>query len=47
MNTADTSVYYDFVHTKTNHVEPGTDGRGPGADGNGSADQHFNNDNSH
>ena len=27
-NAADTSVYYDIVHTKTNHVEPGTDGRG-------------------
>ena len=46
-NAADTSVYYDIVHTKTNHVEPGTDGRGPGANGNGSSDYHFNNGNSH
>ena len=50
-NAGDTSKYYDIVHTKTNHVEPGTDGRGPGANGNqggnGSADYHFNNGNSH
>ena len=47
-NAADTSVYYDIVHTKTNHVEPGTDGRGPGANGssaNGNGDYHFNNGN--
>lgn len=49
-NAADTSVYYDIVHTKTNHVEPGTDGRGPGANGKtnqGNGDYHFNNGNSH
>ncbi|MFI7010627.1 DUF4822 domain-containing protein [Streptomyces sp. NPDC050145] len=42
-----TDVYYDIVHTKTNHVEPGTDGRGPGANGNqgGNGDYHFNNGN--
>ena len=41
-NAADTSVYYDIVHTRTNHVEPGTDGRGPGANGNhGNGDYHF------
>ncbi|GAB6858637.1 DUF4822 domain-containing protein [Microbacterium xylanilyticum] len=47
-NAADTSVYYDIVHTKTNHVEPGTDGRGPGANGSsatGNGDYHFNNGN--
>ena len=48
-NAADTSVYYDIVHTKTNHVEPGTDGRGPGAHGshsiNRSGEYHFNNGN--
>ncbi|WP_251446849.1 DUF4822 domain-containing protein [Microbacterium sp. USTB-Y] len=48
-NAADTSVYYDIVHTKTNHVEPGTGGRGPGAHGNGhhKGDHHFNNGNAH
>lgn len=47
-NAADTSVFYDIVHTKTNHVEPGTDGRGPGAHGNGgNGDYHFNNGNNH
>ncbi|MGN8024762.1 DUF4822 domain-containing protein [Microbacterium sp. 22242] len=48
-NAADTSVYYDIVHTRTNHVEPGTDGRGPGAHGGGSqgGGYHFNNGNSH
>ena len=50
-NAADTSFYYDIVHTKTNHVEPGTDGRGPGANGsqggNGNGGYHFNNGNSH
>ncbi|MFE1951523.1 hypothetical protein ACFW9D_13750 [Streptomyces sp. NPDC059524] len=37
----------DIVHTKTNHVEPGTDGRGPGANGNqgGNGEYHFNNGN--
>ena len=45
-NAADTSVYYDIVHTRTNHVEPGTDGRGPGANGDhGNGDYHFNNGN--
>lgn len=48
-NAADTSAYYDIVHTRTNHVEPGTDGRGPGAHGshgiNGSGEYHFNNGN--
>ena len=45
-NAADTSVYYDIVHTRTNHVEPGTDGRGPGANGRqGAGDYHFNNGN--
>jgi hypothetical protein len=50
-NSADTRVYYDIVHTRTNHVEPGTDGRGPGANGdqggNGNGGYHFNNGNSH
>ncbi|HWV47826.1 MAG TPA: DUF4822 domain-containing protein [Microbacterium sp.] len=47
-NAADTSVYYDIVHTRTNHVEPGTDGRGPGANGHhGAGDYHFNNGNAH
>jgi hypothetical protein len=46
-NAGDTSTYYDIVHTKTNHVEPGTDGRGPGAHGNqgGNGGYHFNNGN--
>ena len=48
-NAADTSVYYDIVHTKTNHVEPGTDGNGPGAHGvpadQGQGGYHFNNGN--
>ncbi|MGN7862269.1 DUF4822 domain-containing protein [Microbacterium sp. 22303] len=47
-NAADQTVYYDIVHTRTNHVEPGTDGRGPGANGNGTTgngDYHFNNGN--
>lgn len=50
-NAADTSVYYDIVHTKTNHVEPGTDGRGPGANGTsgnqGDGGYHFNSGNQH
>ncbi|WP_218024613.1 DUF4822 domain-containing protein [Glutamicibacter uratoxydans] len=49
-NAADTSVYYDIVHTKTNHVEPGTDAKGPGANGqgnNGQGGYHFNNGNQH
>lgn len=49
-NPADTTVFYDIVHTKTNHVEPGTDGRGPGARGDGAhghGDYHFNSGNSH
>jgi len=49
-NAADQSVYYDIVHTRTNHVEPGTDGRGPGAHGGhgtGSGGHHFNNGNTH
>ena len=49
-NAADQSVYYDIVHTKTNHVEPGTGGRGPGAHGGhgaGNGDYHFNNGNAH
>lgn len=48
-DAADTTVYYDIVHTKTNHVEPGTDGRGPGANGNGhgAGRHHFNSGNSH
>ncbi|MDQ4213950.1 DUF4822 domain-containing protein [Microbacterium sp. ASV81] len=49
-NAADKTVFYDIVHTKTNHVEPGTDGRGPGANGStaqGNGDYHFNNGNSH
>jgi len=49
-NAADTSVYYDIVHTKTNHVEPGTDAKGPGANGQASQGQggyHFNNGNQH
>ncbi|MVQ41974.1 DUF4822 domain-containing protein [Microbacterium sp. MAH-37] len=49
-NAADTSVYYDIVHTKTNHVEPGTDAKGPGANNgqgnaNGHGNGHFNNGN--
>ncbi|MFI6943938.1 DUF4822 domain-containing protein [Streptomyces sp. NPDC050418] len=46
-NPDNTAVYYDIVHTKTNHVEPGTDGRGPGANGNqgGNGEYHFNNGN--
>lgn len=45
-NAEDTSVYFDIVHTRTNHVEPGTDGRGPGANGRqGGGDYHFNNGN--
>jgi hypothetical protein len=47
-NAADTSAFYDIVHTKTNHVEPGTDDRGPGAHGNGgNGDYHFNSGNNH
>lgn len=48
-NADDPSVYYDIVHTKTNHAEPGTDDRGPGANGNqgGNGDYHFNNGNAH
>jgi len=49
-NAADTSVYYDIVHTKTNHVEPGSDAKGPGANGqgnNGKGGYHFNNGNQH
>lgn len=49
-NAADRTVYYDIVHTRTNHVEPGTDGRGPGANGNngnGNGGYHFNNGNAH
>ncbi|WP_313810835.1 DUF4822 domain-containing protein [Glutamicibacter sp.] len=49
-NAADTSVYYDIVHTKTNHVEPGTDAKGPGANGQGNQGKggyHFNNGNQH
>lgn len=47
-NAGDTSTYYDIVHTKTNHVEPGTDAKGPGVNnGNGKArgHGHFNNGN--
>ncbi|REJ07729.1 DUF4822 domain-containing protein [Microbacterium bovistercoris] len=48
-NAGDTSVYYDIVHTKTNHVEPGTDAKGPGVNngqgGEGNGDYHFNNGN--
>lgn len=46
-NADDPDVYYDIVHTKTNHVEPGTDDRGPGANGNqgGNGEYHFNNGN--
>jgi hypothetical protein len=50
-NAADTTVYYDIVHTPTNHVEPGTDGNGPGVHGqgkgNGKSGFHFNNGNQH
>ncbi|MFJ4167345.1 DUF4822 domain-containing protein [Microbacterium sp. NPDC089698] len=49
-NAADQSVYYDIVHTRTNHVEPGTGGRGPGAHGGhgtGNGGYHFNNGNAH
>ncbi|MGF6821710.1 hypothetical protein M2317_000596 [Microbacterium sp. ZKA21] len=48
-DAADTSIYYDIVHTKTNHVESGTGGRGPGANGHqgGGGDYHFNNGNAH
>ena len=50
-NAADTSVYYDIVHTKTNHVEPGTDAAGPGHGGfrgnNGEGGYHFNHGNDH
>lgn len=46
-NAADATVYYDIVHTKTNHVEPGSGDRGPGANGHGHSGHHFNNGNSH
>jgi len=50
-NATDTSVHYDIVHTRTNHVEPGTDGRGPGAHGNrgnnGNGGYHHNHGNHH
>ncbi|MDL9977923.1 DUF4822 domain-containing protein [Microbacterium sp. ASV49] len=50
-NAADTSVYYDIVHTPTNHVEPGTDAKGPGTNGTqgnqGNGGYHFNNGNQH
>ncbi|MFZ3555250.1 DUF4822 domain-containing protein [Streptomyces sp. BH055] len=48
-NADDPNVYYDIVHTKTNHAEPGTDDRGPGAHGNqgGNGEYHFNNGNAH
>lgn len=53
-NPADTSTYYDIVHAPTNHVEPGTNGSGPGANGNqgnqgnqGKGGYHFNNGNHH
>ncbi|MFM9373020.1 DUF4822 domain-containing protein [Streptomyces sp. Da 82-17] len=46
-NADDRTVYYDIVHTKTNHAEPGTDGSGPGANGaqGGNGEYHFNNGN--
>ncbi|WP_082008244.1 DUF4822 domain-containing protein [Microbacterium mangrovi] len=50
-NAADTGVFYDIVHTPTNHVEPGTGGNGPGAHGTpggqGNGGYHFNNGNQH
>ncbi|MFE5285467.1 DUF4822 domain-containing protein [Nocardia sp. NPDC056611] len=50
-NAADPSVYYDIVHTPTNHAEPGTDDRGPGAHGTqgnqGEGGYHHNNGNQH
>lgn len=49
-DAADTSVYYDIIHTKTNHVEPGTSAQGPGANGQdnqGKGGYHFNNGNQH
>ncbi|ALG86792.1 hypothetical protein ACH46_10825 [Gordonia phthalatica] len=48
-NAADTKTYFDIIHTKTNHVEPGTDAKGPGANGaqgnDGKGGYHFNNGN--
>lgn len=42
-NAGDTGMYYDIVHTKTNHVEPGTDAKGPGVNsGQGKALGHGN-----
>ncbi|EGD56276.1 DUF4822 domain-containing protein [Gordonia neofelifaecis] len=50
-NAADHSTYFDIVHTKTNHAEPGSDYKGPGAKGNqggqGKGGYHYNNGNSH
>ncbi|MFZ3572681.1 DUF4822 domain-containing protein [Streptomyces sp. BH097] len=48
-NADEPNVYYDIVHTKTNHAEPGTGDRGPGANGNqgGNGEYHFNNGNAH
>ncbi|MDR2997693.1 MAG: DUF4822 domain-containing protein [Microbacterium sp.] len=49
-NAAQPDVYFDIVHTKTNHVEPGTDAKGPGVNNgqgnaNGHGNGHFNNGN--
>jgi hypothetical protein len=51
-NAGDTGTFYDIVHTRTNHVEPGTDAKGPGvSNGQGNAlghgGDHFNNGNAH
>jgi len=49
-DAADSSVYYDIIHTKTNHVEPGTNAQGPGAHGQanqGKGGYHFNKGNQH
>lgn len=50
-NAGDTSTYFDIIHTKTNHAEPGTDAKGPGSNGSlgnsGRGGYHFNNGNSH
>ncbi len=50
-NAGDTTTYFDIIHTKTNHAEPGSDAKGPGSNGslgnNGRGGYHVNNGNSH
>lgn len=49
-NAADTSVYYDIVHTKTDHAEPGTGtdhGNGGFQSNSGEGGYHFNHGNDH